>query len=109
MRLIAGLHRVRDELEGPLNTMPMLVGPSRKGFLGKLTGEGLLIQAAFYKCIQRCLRHPVTVGERSLLEGVYCQSQGTHRQRIGTSPQQPRLRYVQSMEQALCGHTMWLQ
>ena len=47
MRLIAGLQRVREQLEGPLNTMPMLVGPSRKGFLGKLTGEGLLMQAGF--------------------------------------------------------------
>lgn len=43
MGLIAGLHRVREQLEGPLQTMPMLVGPSRKGFLGRLTGECLLL------------------------------------------------------------------
>ncbi|KAK9816707.1 hypothetical protein WJX72_004011 [[Myrmecia] bisecta] len=39
LELIAGLQRVREQLSGPLHQMPMLVGPSRKGFLGKLTGH----------------------------------------------------------------------
>lgn len=39
--LIGGLDRVRQQLDGPLHTMPLLVGPSRKGFLGKLTGTAL--------------------------------------------------------------------
>jgi dihydropteroate synthase len=38
-RLIAGLDRVRRQLHGPLQHAPMLVGPSRKGFLGKITGK----------------------------------------------------------------------
>ena len=50
MGLIAGLHRVREHLEGSLQTMPMLVGPSRKGFLGRLTGTGLLMQAGYKMC-----------------------------------------------------------
>lgn len=38
MALMAGLGRVRAQLAPPLRTLPMLLGPSRKGFLGKLTG-----------------------------------------------------------------------
>ena len=41
--LIQGLKVVKEQLEPPLNKMPMLVGPSRKGFLGKLTGADWLI------------------------------------------------------------------
>lgn len=39
MALMAGLGRVRAQLAPPLRTLPMLLGPSRKGFLGKLTGH----------------------------------------------------------------------
>ncbi len=43
--LIRGLQVVKEQLEPPLNSMPLLVGPSRKGFLGKLTGaDWLLLQ-----------------------------------------------------------------
>lgn len=38
LELMCGLEKVRSQLQGPLHSMPMLVGPSRKGFLGKLTG-----------------------------------------------------------------------
>jgi len=38
-QLIAGLDRVRAQLKGPLHNAPLLVGPSRKGFLGRITGE----------------------------------------------------------------------
>lgn len=37
-QLIGGLDRVRAQLKGPLHNAPLLVGPSRKGFLGKITG-----------------------------------------------------------------------
>lgn len=37
-QLIAGLDRVRAQLKGPFHNAPLLVGPSRKGFLGKVTG-----------------------------------------------------------------------
>ena len=36
---MAGLARIRQQLAGPLHAAPLLVGPSRKGFLGKITGE----------------------------------------------------------------------
>ena len=36
--IIKGLHRIRSQLKGCLQGMPMLLGPSRKGFLGRLTG-----------------------------------------------------------------------
>jgi 2-amino-4-hydroxy-6-hydroxymethyldihydropteridine diphosphokinase/dihydropteroate synthase len=39
MALMGGLQRVRRLLSPPLRNLPMLLGPSRKGFLGKLTGE----------------------------------------------------------------------
>ena len=38
--LVGGLPRVRAQLRGALRGMPLLVGPSRKGFLGRLTGAG---------------------------------------------------------------------
>lgn len=38
--LVGGLPRVRAQLRGALRGMPLLVGPSRKGFLGQLTGAG---------------------------------------------------------------------
>ncbi|KAK9909901.1 hypothetical protein WJX75_009211 [Coccomyxa subellipsoidea] len=38
-QLIAGLDRVRAQLKGPFHNAPLLVGPSRKGFLGKVTGH----------------------------------------------------------------------
>lgn len=50
--LIAGLQRVREQLEGPLHIMPMLVGPSRKGFLGRLTGAGLPVHGGCHVCHQ---------------------------------------------------------
>jgi hypothetical protein len=36
--LVAGLPRVRAQLRGALRNAPLLVGPSRKKFLGRLTG-----------------------------------------------------------------------
>jgi len=36
--LVAGLPRVRAQLSGALRNAPLLVGPSRKKFLGRLTG-----------------------------------------------------------------------
>ncbi|BDA42651.1 Folic acid synthesis protein fol1 [Coccomyxa sp. Obi] len=38
-QLIGGLDRVRAQLKGPFHNAPLLVGPSRKGFLGKITGH----------------------------------------------------------------------
>ena len=52
MGLIAGLQRVREQLEGPLHVMPMLVGPSRKGFLGRLTGAALPVLVGCHVCHQ---------------------------------------------------------
>ena len=36
-----GLTQLKKNLPPPLNRMPMLIGPSRKGFLGKITGREL--------------------------------------------------------------------
>ncbi|EIE24668.1 putative dihydropterin pyrophosphokinase/dihydropteroate synthase [Coccomyxa subellipsoidea C-169] len=38
-QLIGGLDKVRAQLKGPLHNAPVLVGPSRKSFLGKITGR----------------------------------------------------------------------
>lgn len=38
LKLMAGLGRVRRALPPPLRRLPMLLGPSRKAFLGRLTG-----------------------------------------------------------------------
>ena len=38
LEVMSGLQRIRSQLQAPLQGMPMLLGPSRKGFLGKLTG-----------------------------------------------------------------------
>jgi 2-amino-4-hydroxy-6-hydroxymethyldihydropteridine diphosphokinase / dihydropteroate synthase len=38
VRLVAGVQKLRDALPGYLRGLPMLVGPSRKGFLGRITG-----------------------------------------------------------------------
>ena len=38
LEIIGGLQRIRSQMQGSLQGMPMLLGPSRKGFLGKLTG-----------------------------------------------------------------------
>lgn len=40
-QLIGGLDRVRAQLKGPFHNAPLLVGPSRKGFLGKITGNAV--------------------------------------------------------------------
>lgn len=39
INLIAGLPRLRDSLPRHIRGLPLLLGPSRKGFLGKLTGH----------------------------------------------------------------------
>ena len=39
LEIMSGLQRIRSQLKGSLQGMPMLLGPSRKGFLGKLTGS----------------------------------------------------------------------
>lgn len=39
LEIMGGLHRIRSQLQGAIQGMPMLLGPSRKGFLGKLTGS----------------------------------------------------------------------
>ena len=36
--LMGGMERVRSALQGPFRHLPILAGPSRKGFLGRLTG-----------------------------------------------------------------------
>ena len=36
--LMGGMERVRTALRGPFHHLPILAGPSRKGFLGRLTG-----------------------------------------------------------------------
>ena len=36
---MSGLQRIRSQLKGAIQGMPLLLGPSRKGFLGKLTGK----------------------------------------------------------------------
>lgn len=41
LEIISGLQRIRSQLKGSIQGMPMLLGPSRKGFLGKLTGTVL--------------------------------------------------------------------
>lgn len=46
-QLIRDLPVVRQQLQGCLRHQPLLAGPSRKGFLGKLTGAHTLP----YKCI----------------------------------------------------------
>lgn len=38
LRLMAQLRRLRAALRPPLSGMPLMLGPSRKGFLGRLTG-----------------------------------------------------------------------
>ena len=38
VELMAGLAQLRARLGGVLARLPLLVGPSRKGFLGRLTG-----------------------------------------------------------------------
>jgi hypothetical protein len=39
VELMAGLGQLRARLNGLLGRLPLLVGPSRKGFIGRLTGE----------------------------------------------------------------------
>ena len=39
LQLISGLPRLRAALRGALRHAPLLVGPSRKTFLGLVTGE----------------------------------------------------------------------
>ena len=39
--LMGGMERVRSALQGPFRHLPILAGPSRKGFLGRLTGVPL--------------------------------------------------------------------
>lgn len=39
LRLLAGLPALRAALPPPLGRLPLLLGPSRKGFLGALTGR----------------------------------------------------------------------
>ena len=39
LEIMSGLQRIRSQLKGAIQGMPMLIGPSRKGFLGKLTGS----------------------------------------------------------------------
>lgn len=41
LEMMSGLQRIRSQLKGSIQGMPMLLGPSRKGFLGKLTGSVL--------------------------------------------------------------------
>ena len=37
--LMTGLQQVQSRLRGAVAKQPLLAGPSRKGFLGKLTGQ----------------------------------------------------------------------
>ncbi|DBA85065.1 TPA: hypothetical protein ACH3X2_005790 [Trebouxia sp. C0005] len=39
LEVMCGLQQIRSQLKGCLQGMPLLLGPSRKGFLGKLTGR----------------------------------------------------------------------
>lgn len=39
LEVMCGLQQIRSQLKGCLQGMPMLLGPSRKGFLGHLTGR----------------------------------------------------------------------
>ncbi len=39
LRLMTGLQQVQSRLRGAVAKQPLLAGPSRKGFLGKLTGQ----------------------------------------------------------------------
>ena len=39
LEVMCGLQRIRSQLKGALQGMPLLLGPSRKGFLGKITGK----------------------------------------------------------------------
>lgn len=48
VELMCGLEKVQAQLQGPLQGMPLLVGPSRKGFLGKLTGTELPSYRSMY-------------------------------------------------------------
>ena len=51
-QLMAGLARIRQQLAGPLHAAPLLVGPSRKGFLGKITG--VWMRTLMYSCPHQC-------------------------------------------------------
>ena len=50
LEVMCGLQRIRSQLKGSIHGMPMLLGPSRKGFLGKLTGGCEVITHLLYKC-----------------------------------------------------------
>ena len=39
LEVMSGLQRIRCQLQGAVQGMPLLLGPSRKGFLGKLTSK----------------------------------------------------------------------
>ncbi|KAL3160985.1 hypothetical protein ABBQ38_009375 [Trebouxia sp. C0009 RCD-2024] len=41
LEIMGGLQRIRSQMQGSLQGMPMLLGPSRKGFLGNLTGHAV--------------------------------------------------------------------
>lgn len=56
--LIAGLPRVRSQLQGCLQGMPLMIGTSRKGFLGKITGAAYALTTCLFN---------VLVGESSEL------------------------------------------
>ena len=54
LEIMSGLQRIRSQLQGPLQNMPMLLGPSRKGFLGKLTGT--VNAAVLHSCCNQRMR-----------------------------------------------------
>ena len=49
LEMMSGLQRIRSQLKGSIQGMPMLLGPSRKGFLGKLTGT--VLQPVHHLCL----------------------------------------------------------
>ena len=94
--MIAGLGHMRGQLGGLLGRLPLLVGPSRKGFLGRLTGapclapytlscprraahpggpSGSLIASGISVWWQSYLRHHHQV----LLTGLQCQQRDQNR------------------------------
>ena len=106
--LIQGLQAVKEQLEPPLNSMPMLVGPSRKGFLGKLTGaDWLFITASLLNIkINNILHEEVHLSATQIL--MQHVVQGGRLQRKGTLQQRLHQHSVWQMGQASYAHTMLL-
>jgi hypothetical protein len=104
-QLMAGLRRIRQQLAGPLHAAPLLVGPSRKGFLGRITG-GWPCAPSTTKALRSSAVNWLCMHAVALLPMLVASAQAMRRQRRGTLLQQQLQRSAWQMAPTLCGRTM---